>query len=327
MQILSFLFLFFISFSAHAAGEDIFGELFGRPEMRLQTKFSYGFTGVKEVDLKNSTQELRLRKHTLDGSIPLSSNLMNKWKLLLNGDYTEIKSAARFQNQRPMPNHLMDLGIGFSHSEALDNGSTFAQNLMVGSQSDRPFNSLREVSFSGNLIYKKPSGADNAWLFFMNIANNRGILPYIPIPGFAYFFKARENLRFMVGVPFFSTFWTPFDKTVFTFFYFPSRNASMRLAYFLFGPAHIYLSAKFQSENYLLSDRTDKKERFFYEDGISQLGFVMPLEQNLLLDGSVGYTFSRKYYLAQKTSDRKTTANYLNPQNAGLLHLKLTAVF
>lgn len=285
---------------------ELFGELFGRPEKKPVTKFSYQARQYESSGLKNTGHKLTLRQHEVEAAIPLERDYNHSWKLFLNGTLDELKSQGRFPNGRPMPNALWDPSVGLNYKHEYEaSGHTLGANFNVGSPSDRPFGALRDLSFQLNMTYKVPKENESAWIFFLSFANNRGFLNYVPLPGFAYFFRAHERLRMLVGLPFVSLFWTPFEKTVVSFTYFPLRNAQARVSYFLFGPAHVYLQAKHQSKNYFLSDRTAPRERLFYEEGVVSAGVTAPLERYALADLNFGYSFDRQYFLGEKSSARK----------------------
>ncbi len=324
MPILS-IFLFFTTFAYADMGE-IFSDLAGRPEQKSFTKFSYQLRQYESSGIKGSGQKLRLRQHEVETAIPLSNQPENKWKLNLNSFTEELGSSARFSTGRPLPNTLWNPSLSVTNKRTFDEGKTLSSSFGFGSPSDRPFGAFRDLSFQANLVYKLPKTSEASWLFFLSFANNRSFLNYVPLPGFAYFFRPHERLRLLLGLPFLSLIWTPAEKTILTLTYFPTNNAQARISHFLFGPAHIYLQAKYHSKNYFLSDRGSTKERLYYEEAVVNTGITAPLERYALADLSIGYSFDRKYFLGEKSSARKTGPR-LFPEKAPYASAKLIFTF
>jgi hypothetical protein len=310
---------------AQANVNDIFAELFGRPD-RGGVKASYSLQQYETKGIKQSPDKISLRQHRGEASVPLSALSDKKWKLGFTANNDEIRSAARFPNGKPLPNSLWQAGASVSHLRMLANDRTLGASFFAGSYSDQPFGAARDLSFQGNLVYKIPGEDESAWLLFVNFSNTRGFLNYIPLPGAAYFFRAHPRLRLALGLPFVNVFWTPVDKLIVNLSYFPLYNAQAKVSYFFFGPAHAYVQAKYHSENYLLHDRRDKKERLFYEEALVNTGLMMPLERNILVDATIGYAFDRKYFLG-KSSSARGDGQLRRPDHAPYASLKLVGSF
>ncbi|MFZ8393412.1 hypothetical protein ACO1MB_14295, partial [Staphylococcus aureus] len=75
-----------------------------------------------------------------------------------------------------------------------------------------------------------------------------------------------------------------------------------------------------------LFDRTNDKERIFFDDGLAQAGVVIPLSKGLGLDLGGGQSFARRYYLAEKLTDRGS-APTIRPDNAWYGAAKVQAAF
>lgn len=303
---------------------DVFAELMGRPE-RGGVKASYEVKQFESAPIGN--HKLSLRNQRAQVNVPLNSLSDRKWKLMLNGGLEEIHTNARFPGGRPLPNQVWDAGAGVSYMRQTEEDRTIGGFFQVGSHGDRPFGAFRDTSIEATAFYKVPQENEAAWIFFLSFANDRGFLNYIPLPGAAYFFRPHEKLRMAIGVPFVMAFWSPFEKAVASFTYFPVNRGQVKFSYFLFGPAHFYLGARYQSENSFPSDRSARKERFFYEEAVADMGFSMPLERYLLADISAGYSFDRKYFLGEGQRDWKENGLIVRAKKAPFATLRLTATF
>lgn len=320
-----FLLYFFLPLAAHANVNEIFAELLGRPD-RAGLKASYEMRQYESTPMKAGGGKLGLRQHSAEASIPLSRLSDKKWKLLFSGDVDEIRTNARFPNGRPLPNTVANVGAGLSHIRMLEGDRIVGGSFLLGSSGDQPFAAARDFSFQANLVYKLPAENEAAWIFLLSFANNRGLFNYAPLPGFAYFFRASEKLRIAVGLPFFTLLWSPLEKTVFSLSYFPLYNTQAKLSYFLFGPAHVFAQLKYQSKNFFLSDRRNDKERMFAEEAVANVGFAMPLERNILVDASAGYSFDRKFFLGEKITEKKL-GQVVRPKNAPYASVRLVTIF
>jgi hypothetical protein len=311
------------SLAAHAEGGDFFAELLGR-ESRPALTASYEITQHEATAIGGSP--LSLREHSFSAGIPLNSLSDKRWRLQVNGSQEEIGSKARFPNGRPLPNSLWNIGIGASYLKLTEEDRTVGGYLMVGTNSDHIFRNGRDLFFRGTFAYKIPKENESAWIFFLSFANDRSFLNYLPLPGALYFFRPHPKLRLGLGLPFLLLFWSPWEKTVLNLTYFPLYNAEAKLSYFFFGPAHAYFLVKYDSKNFFLSDRSDRKERLFAEETEAKIGVATPLERNVLVNASLGYGFGRKFFLGRSQSKR-AEGQILRPANGAFASLRLATTF
>ena len=308
---------------AAAGGNDFFAELFapgmnqGSRAKLEQRVYARQFAGGSPFGLSQTRFET---------SVPVSGDPDNSWRANAFAEYDGIDSAAAFSNGRRMPNRLWDTGAGFSHSRLLEEGRTAGGSFTINSPSDRPFSAGRDLGFNLNLTYKIPQPDGNAWILFLSASNTRGFINYVPLPGAAYYFKTGKNLRGLVGVPFLLLLWQPADPWIVTTFYFPLRSGEIRVSYgrpFGFQP---YGLVNFRTRNYRLFDRAAEKERLFSEEAVAQLGLNFPIAKGLLCDVSGGTSFARRYFLAEKATDRQDTPR-IAPDNALFAQAKVSANF
>jgi hypothetical protein len=311
------------SLGAHAEGSGFFAELLGR-ESRPALTASYEITQHETKTAGGGP--LALREHSFSAGIPLNSLSDQRWRLLLEGQQEEIGSRARFPDGRPLANSLWNLGAGASYLRLTEENRTVGGYLMAGASSDHLFRSGRDLFFQGTFVYKIPEERESAWILFLSLANDRGFLNYLPLPGALYFFRPHPKLRVGLGLPFLLLFWSPWEKAVVNLTYFPLHNAEAKLSYFFFGPAHAYCLVKYDSKNFFLSDRADRKERLFAEEAEAALGVAAPLERNVLVNASLGYGFDRKFFLG-RGQGKRAEGQLLRPANGAFASVRLTTAF
>lgn len=322
MGALSLLILFSGSLASAASGE-MFAELFAPPGAAQRGRAALEFRQYGE-------SEVKLNQTKFDASLPLARNESGSWRTHAQVDYDAIETSGdstRFSNGRLMPNRLWDIGAGFSHARNLEDGKVAGGSLTIHSPSDRPFGRARDYGFNLNLSLKLPQENESAWILFLSASNTRGFLNYFPLPGAAYAFKANDRLRLVLGLPFVLALWTPADAVTVLFSYFPLRNAEARIGLGKRRGLSGYLLARFRTRNFRLHDRPSSEERLFQEDGLAQAGIQFPLlGPALSLETGAAYAFERRYYLAEKQTQR-SSAPTLKPAPVAIGFAKLNAIF
>jgi hypothetical protein len=193
------------------------------------------------------------------------------------------------------PTDLWNVRFGASYFHQFDNSYMGGASVNLGSASDQPFHSFQEDTASINGFLRVPQGEHNAWLFTLMFSTN-GQLGDIPIPGVAYFYNPSEAFQAIIGFPFA------------TLKYHPSENWRFELSYALITSVHAravyqptkwldcYAGFDWLNESYLLVDRPEEKDRFFYYEMRVSAGLKYKLWEHVTLDFSAGYAFDRYYY-------------------------------
>lgn len=317
------LLFFFFALTAHAAPNDFYSDLFApgyKPGTRVRAEFrryENAHAGGKSFGLEQTRVDL---------STPVLQSESSTWRAHVYGDYDALSTNAVFSNGRSLPKGLWDAGAGFSNTRALDGGKSFGANFTVGSASNQPFRHFRDLGFNLNLTYKLPQENEAAWILFLGWSNTRNFLNYIPLPGAAYFFKARENLRMLLGVPFLLAYWLPGNQWTVTAFVFPIRTGELKVAYGNPRGLQPYALVKYGTNNFRLTDRANSKERLFFDEGVAQVGLNLPVARGAFLDLSGGQSFARRYYLAEKATQR-SGAPGIAADNALFANAKVSASF
>ena len=101
---------------------------------------------------------------------------------------------------QPFPDELWNVRFGTTYRRLFDNGWIAGGSLSVGSASDKPFESVNEMTAGVHAFLRVPSGEHNAWLFSLSYSPT-GELSF-PIPGVAYAWVPSDDFRMNVGLPF-----------------------------------------------------------------------------------------------------------------------------
>jgi hypothetical protein len=163
----------------------------------------------------------------------------------------------------------------------------------AGSASDKPFNGLEEMTIGLNGFLRIPQGQNNAWLFTLSYSTTSE-LP-IPIPGVAYIWQPSDSFRANIGLPF-QVLWRPSDDWTLDLSYMLLTTVHARATYHLCRPVRLYALYAWENESYLLADRPDSNDRFFYVDQRVGAGVQYFFTPRASLDVSGGYTFDRYFF-------------------------------
>ena len=196
---------------------------------------------------------------------------------------------------RPFPADLWNVSFGTTYFHRFDNGYVGGASVNLGSASDQPFHSFQEDTASVSGFLRVPQGEHNAWLFTLSFSTN-GQLADIPIPGIAYFYAPSDVFQATIGFPFASLKYHPSENWRFELSYALITSVHARAIYQPLPWLDCYAGYDWLNESYLLVDRPEEKDRFFYYEMRVSAGLKFKLPMHASLDFSAGYAFDRYYY-------------------------------
>jgi hypothetical protein len=300
---LFFLCLLFAKPRGAPAQDDFFGAL--RPEMgKSQTRLSYSYTGYPGQDVAGQGKDLALNQHGLSLSHPITQGSNHEWVLTGNLRYSKVRTDALLPDSRDsFPSELWDIHGGALYRHKFQNDWIGGAFLTVGSASDQPFASDDELTINANLFARIPHEGRNAWLLFLNYANNREFWPHVPIPGVGYSYEPSEAYRLIIGIPFLSAQLRPAEDLSIDLSYLAVRNVQARLSYRFGKSFRGYGGFAWRNERYFRADRSDRNDRLFYYEKRLFVGLQWSLGR-LTMDASGGFAFDRFYFESEKYENR-----------------------
>ena len=205
-------------------------------------------------------------------------------------------NAVLLDSQQSFPSELWNIALGGNYRHRFDNGWIGGGGLSVGSQSDRPFDNLNVMSVTADGFFRVPEGEHDAWIFSVFLSSNSQVLPFIPIPGIAYFYAPSRSFQALIGFPFAHLNWNPTeDWSVFVSYALLTKFRT-RVSYRLARQVRLYTAFDFDNQNYYLANRPNPDDRFFsYYDRLSS-GVMVFLGRGAFFDLSGGYVFNRRYF-------------------------------
>ena len=257
----------------------------------------YRVTWYPDEVVRGQATHLNFVRQDLGASWPLWQDDENEWSASASVRNELLNTRAVLPNTgQAFPDELWNVSVGTNFRHLLDDGWMLGGGIHLGSASDQPFHSLNEMALGANLFLRVPQGEHNAWIFSVNFSTNSQVLNYIPIPGIAYFYAPSPWFQATIGFPFANVTYRPTEDLTLQLNYALLTNVRARVTYRVLPMLKVYASFDSGSESYYLEDRTDVRDRFFYNDERVSLGLQWRLTHSASLDLSGGYAFDRYYF-------------------------------
>jgi hypothetical protein len=232
--------------------------------------------------------------------LPLYAGATDEWSVSTHVRAEFFDTGAILPNTlQPFPDELWNVRFATSYRHLFENNWIAGGSVSFGSASDKPFNSIHELTAGVNAFLRIPSCEHNAWLFTLSYSANSE-LPF-PIPGVAYLWQPSDNFRMNIGLPF-ALMWRPMENVTLDFSYMLLRTIHARATYRICPPFRVYIGFDWANEVYFLADRPDENDRFFYYYKRVSAGVLYRLGHNASLDFSSGFDFDRYYFESQHST-------------------------
>jgi hypothetical protein len=220
-----------------------------------------------------------------------------------------------------VPAKLWDVSGGGNFSRRLGDRRGWGLGASVGSSSDVLFHSIHETNVSAAARWEMPSGERNSWLFLLNYSNNRTFLNNVPLPGFAYVLREPANgFTAVVGFPFALIRYAPDPDWTLSASVFGGANYSLEAARRM-KPAIVYARLQREPRQWMRAGRADSSNRLIYDEKDVRLGARAPLGGRFGLDGSLGWSFDRRFSEAR---DANRSAPRFALRNAAVASVALS---
>jgi hypothetical protein len=278
-----------------------FSPLFNAAVGHALFRTDYRATWFPEERVAGQPTNLGYVEQDFSLSFPLWQNGTEEWSAATNVRSELFQTHAVLLNTRQeFPEELWNIRFSTTYRHLFDNGWIGGGSVSFGSASDRPFASIDEMTAGVNGFLRIPQGEHNAWLLTLSYSSNSQ-LP-IPIPGAAFVWQPCDQFRANIGLPF-QLMYRPWEDLTLDLSYMLLTNVHARATYRLSAPLRVYLGYDWQNEAYLLADRPDVNDRFFYYDQRLTGGIQFNANKHLGLDLSSGYVFNRFYFEGRQLSD------------------------
>jgi hypothetical protein len=274
------------------------GNMMGRGDYRI--------TFYSDERVEGQSTRLDLTQHNFTLVTPLFQNSTDELAMSARLRYQNYDTEARLpETGQRLPEELYDARAGLSYRHKFANDWILGGAVTFGSASDEPFNSEDELVVHAAALLRVPSGPRNAWLYSISYASDVEIfhMRHIPIPGIAYFWAPSDSFRAVIGVPFTSLEYKPFETVTLEASYFPVRTVRARATWAIFRPLRVFIGFDADHDSYYLAHRGDKDDQLFYYEKRVTAGMRFDL-RHVGIEVTGGYAFDRFYFEGERYSER-----------------------
>ncbi|MBL9122488.1 MAG: hypothetical protein JNG90_02570 [Planctomycetaceae bacterium] len=277
--------------------------------------FKIGAFWAPATNLSNQPTSLSINEQHMDLAFPLVMPIegaKNIWLGIGKFQRLELSTTAVLpDSQRPVPNQLWNYAAGAMNIRKLANDRTLGAMLLVGSASDEPFASGREITVTALGFYHLPArNPRDSWNFSV-FYSPVGQIPY-PLPGVAYVWRPNEYFTANIGLPM-SVNYRPTDTLTITAGYTPLTTFNLMVRQELFYKFCLYGGYQVTNNGYFLADRAVYGERFYVFDQRVGVGLDRPLGRGFILDLSGAYLFDRQLFQATTFAGDRTDQLNIDP--------------
>ena len=192
---------------------------------------------------------------------------------------------------RPFPSRLWEVSLGVGYLHRFDNGWSAGVLPRIGTATDKPFQSTRELNFSAIGFVRVPAYYQGDFWNFTLLYFPNSQLPF-PFPGVAYEWNPDKTVRINFGIPF-SVRWQFSPGWEFDFGYRPLTQITSRLSFDPRPGFRTYALFDWDSDGYYLAGRPERRDLFFLQEKRAGGGVRLDLAEHFTLDLSGGYAFNR----------------------------------
>ena len=211
-------------------------------------------------------------------------------------DATSIQTNAILPTtKQAFPTQLFNIALGVNYFHPYENGNVGGIVFDMGSASDKPFQSGRDMLLSGTGFLLMPQDEQSAWFVGVNASTNSQVLFGLPIPGGGYFYHPSEDFQTIIGFPFSVVSWKPSRDWQLQYVWAFLTTMHARAVYQPTPAWQLYGGFDWTNENWRLAERVNEQNHFFYYEKKLAAGFLWWFKPNVGLEISGGWAFDRYF--------------------------------
>ncbi|MCC9605810.1 DUF6268 family outer membrane beta-barrel protein [Blastopirellula sp. JC732] len=274
-----------------------------------------------EQNLRGQNGDFAMSGFNIALTLPISMEEGRIWAANISYDQLDIVSDAFLPDTGiEIPDHFYQVNFGVTHMRLLANGWQAGGNLTVGTATNKPFDAIDDMTLSALAFVNVPVGdGRDSWNFSL-FYSPTSQLPY-PLPGIAYLWRPSEQFEMNIGLPF-ALKYRPTEQRTFSLTYTPLTNINILLEQELGAKVVVYGGYSVNNKIYLLSERLDNNDRFYFFDQRLTIGLKRDLFWGFSADLSAAYLFDRKVFQAQGFSSDRIDQFGIDP--GGLISLSVS---
>ena len=277
--------------------------------------FKLGTFWAPPQQVANQPTSLGINEQHMDLAFPLTMPIEgsnNIWLGIGKFQRMELDTAAILpDSNRPAPTQLWNFAAGTMNIRKFSGDRTAGAMVLVGSASDHPFATGREITVTALGFYHTPArNPRDSWNFSV-FYSPVGQIPY-PLPGVAYVWRPNPYFTANIGLPM-SFSYRPTDTLSITASYTPLTTFNLLVRQQLGYKFGLYGGYQVTNNGYFLSERTTYGERFYVFDQRVGIGIDRPLGRGFIIDLSGAYLFDRQLFQATTFAGERTDQINIDP--------------
>ncbi|WP_157605006.1 hypothetical protein [Schlesneria paludicola] len=255
-----------------------------------------GASWYPEQSTDQNGTTLSMEREYFQGAVPIYHRGPSTYVLTAETEVTTIRTNAILPTtNQPFPSQLFNIAIGMNYFHQFEGGNVGGFVFDVGSASDKPFESGRDILASGTGFLLIPQDEDGSWFLGVNASTNSQVLYGLPIPGGGYFYHPSEDFQAIVGFPFSVFSWKPSRDWQLQYVYAFLTTMHARAVYQPTDKWQIYSGFEWTNENWNRSGRVNEEDHFFYYEKKLATGFLWWFKPHVGLEVSGGWAFDRYF--------------------------------
>lgn len=233
-----------------------------------------------------------------------ASTNRSEWMVLAGFRMIEISETLRLSaSDVEIPNDLYDVEAGLGRRWLTERGNLAGWFALVGSASDRPFQSYDETSLMLNAFYRYSQSRESAWLWMANYSNRRSFLPHIPLVGVAWQYTPSRRRMALLGFPFSMLRWTMGRDMTGLLTYMPADRLRLEFEKPLTPSWSVALGGERYEDSFFPSDRNDADDTLYFTGDRAYLKTSWKATRRLTLHAGTAYEAGRRIHLGEDDDD------------------------
>lgn len=255
-----------------------------------------GVTWYPEQSTDQAGTTLSMERYYFQGAVPVYSKGPDTWLLTAHLDATKVNTNAILPTtMQAFPTQLFNVAFGANYFHQFEGGKVGGIIFDVGTASDKPFESGRDILASGTGFLLTPRDDVSSWFVGVHASTNSQVLYGIPIPGGGLYYHPSEDFQAIVGFPFSLFSWNVTRDWQLQYVYAFLTTMHARAVYQPTNDWQIYAGFDWTNENWRRAERVDERAHFFYYEKKLATGFLWWFRPNVGLEISGGYAFDRYF--------------------------------
>ncbi|VTR94118.1 Uncharacterized protein OS=Desulfarculus baarsii (strain ATCC 33931 / DSM 2075 / VKM B-1802 / 2st14) GN=Deba_0018 PE=4 SV=1 [Gemmata massiliana] len=257
----------------------------------------FGYSWSPRAPVRGQRASMGLSNYQFGLTLPVHSSDDDLVFADVSARVLDIRTDALLPTDRVrFPRALWDVQAGGGYVGQFDADWSWGATLNVGSASDRPFNTLGEMTLSA-LAFVRRADSDrngNGWLFYVVSTSNGQLGRNIPVPGAAYEFHT-DRLTAVVGFPFISVDYRPTRAWQFEFNYGALTDVLARASYYPADQVRLFSAFEWTNQAWFRAGRAGQHRQLFYYEKRIEAGFGWRVHQNVDFSLTPGFAFDRLF--------------------------------